>query len=716
MRILGISAHYHDSAAALLVDGEVVAAAQEERFSRVKHDRALPLAAARFCLGQGGLSADELDAIAYYEKPFHKFDRLVAGFLAEAPRGLGRFVTAVPRWLGARLWVRAELQAALDTDVPVCFLQHHESHAAAAFGPSPFDEAAVLTIDGVGEWTTNGLWHARGSGLAPLLEIRYPDSIGLLYSAFTAYCGFRVNDGEYKLMGLAPYGEPRHVSRILDHLLELKADGSYRLNPEHFAYRSREAMTTAAFHRLFGGPPCRPGTPPGRREADLARSIQAVTEEVLLRQARTARARTGSRALCLAGGVALNCVANGRLARERIADELWIQPAAGDAGGALGAAYALWFRQARPGRTARDHDAQHGSLLGPEFRDDEVEEALVAAGLDFTRPGRAELVGDTAAALAAGEVVGWFQGRMEYGPRALGNRSILADPRDPGMQSRVNLRVKFRESFRPFAPVVLERRAADWFTLPAPASPYMLLTGAVKNARPLAEPAAHLGRSPGIAATGSPLPAVTHVDGSARVQTLAAGANPLLEELLERFAAATGCPALLNTSFNRKDEPIVCTPRDAVACFLATDIDRLVIGGYVARRAPDRPAPPPAPRPVAPPATRRASLAAAGAVAAFLVLGLVLRARVAGGVALGVGLTVAAGHLLAPALTRRLETGLGAVLRLVAHVAVTPLLVLVFALGFVPAGLLGRRRRRARAAETCWEPPELADHDPRRPY
>jgi carbamoyltransferase len=715
VHILGLSAYYHDAAAALLCDGRIVAAAEQERFSRRKHDADFPVEAARFCLARGGLQADDLDAIAFYEKPLRKLDRLLDGFLAEAPRGLGRYLRALPLWLRRRAWMRADIERRLETRAPVRFLQHHESHAASAYGPSPFAAAAVLTLDGVGEWTTNGIWEGAGSRLTPLAEIRYPDSLGLLYSAFTAYCGFRVNEGEYKLMGLAPYGEPRHVATILERVLELKPDGSYRLNPDLFAYRHREAMTTAAFHRLFGGPPRPPGAPVGRREADLARSIQEVTEEVVLRQAREARRRTGHAALCLAGGVALNCVANGRLAAAGIFDRIWIQPAAGDGGGALGAAYALDLRERRPPRVEAPADAQAGSLLGPEFTHAECAAALAAAGYPATRPAPAELLDETAHALAAGETVGWFQGRMEFGPRALGCRSILADPRDPEMRARVNRVIKEREAFRPFAPICRARDAAALFELPAPSSPYMLLVGRVRGARPAADPGALL-QAGAEGRVDSPLPAITHVDGSARVQTVPDGANPAVEALLDRFAALTGCHALLNTSFNAKDEPIVCTPQDAVATFARTRLDRLVLGPFVARRDAAGPAPPRAP---AAPVRRepgRALAEVAGGLAGFALLRLLLHAPRLAVVALALGLLGGGLRLVWPAGRAAVQRALAGLGRILGWAVALPAFLLVFALIVTPAGLLRRLARRAPTGASYWQPPAEPDHDPRLPY
>lgn len=721
MKLLGISAYYHDAAAALLVDGRIVAAAQEERFSRKKHDPRFPSEAAAFCLREGGLRADDLDGIAFYEKPFRTFDRILAETLAMAPRGAGRFFDAMPRWLRSRLWTRSDIQRRLDTSAPVFFLQHHESHAASAYGPSPFSEAAVLTLDGVGEWTTNGLWHATGSRIQPLLEIRYPDSLGLLYSAFTAYCGFAVNDGEYKLMGLAPYGEPAFAAAILEELVDLREDGSYALNPSMFAYRHREAMTTEAFHRLFGGPPRKGSEPLGRRHADLARSVQAVTEEIVLRQARFARARTGSRSLCLAGGVALNCVANGRLARERVFDKVWIQPAAGDAGGALGAAFALWFRQQRPERVTSSHDHQHASLLGPSFSDADIEAALTGSGFPFTRLDDDSLVREVASALAGGQVIGWFQGRMEFGPRALGNRSILADPRDPEMQSRVNQAVKFREGFRPFAPVVRHAQMDAWFDMPD-ASPYMLLTGTVRNAKPSPLPSADDVIGQRGVRTNSPLPAVTHVDGSARVQSVAEGSNPKLEALLQAFHEETGCPVLLNTSFNVKDEPIVCSPYDAVACFARTEIDRLAIGPYLTARKtgvkelPPRPAMPQR----AEDATAKPWVDLAAGAGGFALLRYGLHAPGASIFALSVGLVLATIGIARPAWRRNVQRALATAGRLLGKLLAFPVMAALFYGVITPSGWLMRlisgTNDETDPGDSLWRAPDAPDHDPKVPH
>ena len=585
--ILGISAFYHDSAAALVVDGRVVAAAQEERFSRVKHDHRFPRLASRFCLERAGIGAADLDHVVFYEKPYLKFERILETHLAVAPAGFRSFCMAMPQWVHEKLRIPSEIEKGLGGGYRgrVAFTEHHESHAASAFFPSPFAEAAILTVDGVGEWASACIGHGRGNGLDLLGEMRFPHSLGLLYSAFTHHCGFRVNSGEYKLMGLAPFGEPRFAGQIEAELMDLKADGSFRLNMAYFGYCGGLSMTAAKFDGLFGGPRRRPEAPITRREADIAASIQKVTEKVVLRMAAHARKLTGSRNLCLAGGVALNCVANGLILREAIFDKVWIQPASGDAGGALGAALFTWHQLLGKPRLPEGSENQEGSLLGPEYGPAEIEAALLASGSVYRRlSGPGELCREAATQIAGGKVVGWMQGRMEFGPRALGNRSILGDPRNPGMQSLMNLKVKLRESFRPFAPVVLGERAPEYFEMrPGEESPYMLVTAPIR-AEKLVPPR---GRSPGagvldrIHEERSVIPAVTHVDGSARVQTVDRGRNPRLRELLERFDEATGCPVLINTSFNIRGEPVVCTPAEAVRCFLATDIDVLVIGDFM---------------------------------------------------------------------------------------------------------------------------------------
>ncbi|WP_404423899.1 carbamoyltransferase [Nibricoccus sp. IMCC34717] len=585
MKILGLSAFYHDSAAALVVDGRVVAAAQEERFTRRKHDASFPEQAVQYCLREAGLRIEEIDQVVFYEKPLLKFERLVETWLAEAPRGFGAFLEALPQWLQRKLHHPRLIREGLGAGWrkrPV-FVEHHESHAASAFFPSPFAEAAILTLDGVGEWTTTSWGVGRGNQIELHEEIHFPHSLGLLYSAFTYHCGFRVNSGEYKLMGLAPYGTPRHRELILRELVDVKEDGSYRLNLRLFGFTRSLRMTNPAFEKLFG-PARRPEEPIKERHLDLAASIQAVTEEIVLRLARSVRARSGLRNLVLAGGVALNCVANGRVFREAGFDRLWIQPAAGDAGGALGAALFCHYQLLEAPRPAPTKDAMQGALLGPGWTDDGAARALTEAGAVFERVGEQALAGSVASLLAAGKIVAWVQGRMEFGPRALGNRSILGDPRDPEMQRRMNLRIKFRESFRPFAPAVLAGEVVDWFSVTQGfESPYMLVVAPVANhrRRVATESVSGLARQRQVL---SEIPAVTHVDQSARIQTVDTKSNPRFSALLSAFAGLTGCPVLVNTSFNVRGEPIVCSPADAYRCFLATEMDVLVVGDCIVRR------------------------------------------------------------------------------------------------------------------------------------
>nr|WP_240978636.1 carbamoyltransferase [Longimicrobium terrae] len=589
---MGISAFYHDSAAALVVDGRVVAAAQEERFTRIRHDAAFPAHAARACLAAGGIRAGDLDHVVFYEKPFVKFERLLETYLAFAPRGFRSFAAAMPVWLREKLFQKtllirelAALDASVDWAARLLFTEHHVAHAASAFYPSPFSEAAVLTLDGVGEWATATAGTGRGADLNLTREIHFPHSLGLLYSAFTAYTGFRVNSGEYKVMGLAPYGEPRFSGLIRDHLIDIREDGSFRLNLEFFDYCTGLRMTSGRFHDLFGGPPRTPDQPLTQREMDLAASVQAVTEEVVLRMTRALHAETGMRDLCMAGGVALNCVANGLVLRDGRFRRVWIQPASGDAGGALGAALAASHGLGVP-RPAPSHgDGMSGAYLGPEYTDDDIAARLTAAGARFERLDEEALLTAVADDLAGGRAVGWFSGRMEFGPRSLGARSILGDARSPSMQSVLNLKVKHRESFRPFAPAVLRERVAEWFDLDQD-SPYMLLVAPVRADRrremTVAENALF-----GIERLNVPrssIPAVTHVDYSARVQTVHADTNPRFHALLRAFEARTGCPVLVNTSFNVRGEPIVCTPEDAFRCFMGTDIDTLAIGGFLLRK------------------------------------------------------------------------------------------------------------------------------------
>ncbi len=584
--ILGISAYYHDAAAALLCDGKIIAAAQEERFTRKKNDPDFPLNAAQFCLRQDGLTAAQLDAVVFYDKPILKFARLLETYLAIAPSGWRTFPTVLANWLSEKLDMRGTIREelpSLRSDCAIMFAAHHQSHAASAFYPSPFSEAAIVTVDGVGEWATTTIGLGRGREIQLMQELRFPHSLGLLYSAFTDYCGFRINSGEYKLMGLAPYGEAKYADAIRRNLVDTRADGSFRLNMDYFDFLGGTTMTNERFHRLFGGRPRRPEEPIERRHMDVARSIQEVTEEIMLGLAQRAREMTGMKNLCLAGGVALNCVANGRILREKIFERLWIQPAAGDAGGALGAALAAWHSQDDVSESFAKTDSMRGALLGPEFSDSEIEAMLRSHNAVFKYLMHNELLDLTVELLQAEKVIGWFQGRMEFGPRALGNRSILGDARSPRMQSVMNRKVKFRESFRPFAPIVRRERVADYFELDQE-SPYMLLVAPIK-------PELRRSQPPGVEGFDllkvdrSTLPAVTHVDYSARIQTVTHADNPQLYDLLLRFEQATGCGVLVNTSFNVRGEPIVCTPDDAYRCFVNTEMDYLMMGNFVIERA-----------------------------------------------------------------------------------------------------------------------------------
>ena len=587
MIILGISAYYHDSAAALVRDGVIVAAAQEERFTRNKHDPGFPANAVRWCIAEGGITSREVDRVAFYDKPFLKFERLLETYLAFAPRGFTSFGKAMPLWIGEKLFqknmLRRELAAldeALGTSDKLLFAEHHFSHAASAFYPSPFAEAAVLTMDGVGEWTTTSTGIGRGDKLTLTKEIHFPHSLGLLYSAFTYYTGFKVNSAEYKVMGLAPYGEPKFCQTILEHLIDLKPDGSYRLNLDYFDYCTGLTMTNARFDALFAGPPRKPEQRLDQRHMDLAASIQVVTEEVVRRTAAALAKETGMKNLCLAGGVALNCVANGKVLRDGHFERIWIQPAAGDAGGAIGAALAAYHLHERLPRPAHDGgDMMRGAYLGPSYSQGEIERRLAAAGARFSVLGERQLLDETAQSLAAGKAVGWFQGRMEFGPRALGARSILGDPRSPTMQKSLNIKVKYRESFRPFAPSVLREDLGDWFELETD-SPYMLLVAPVKRSRQrvMSEAEQKLFGINKLNVPRSDIPAVTHVDYSARVQTVHRETNPRFHALISRFRSITECPVLVNTSFNVRGEPIVCTPEDAFRCFMGTEIEVLVAG------------------------------------------------------------------------------------------------------------------------------------------
>ncbi len=584
--ILGLSAYYHDSAAALLVDGRIAAAAQEERFTRVKHDHRFPRHAIDYCLAEAGMGPGDIDHVVFYEKPFLKFERLLETYLAVAPAGFRSFLMAMPLWVHEKLRLPGQMARGLDHKYTkrFVFLEHHESHAASAFFPSPFEEAAILTLDGVGEWATASLGHGRGNRIELSHEMRFPHSLGLLYSAFTYFCGFKVNSGEYKLMGLAPFGAPRHEGLILERLMDLREDGSFRLDLSYFNYCAGLTMTSRKFERLFGGPPRRPESPITQRECDLAASIQSVTELVMLRMAAHLHRLTGSSNLCMAGGVALNCVGDGRLLRESPFENLWIQPAAGDAGGALGAAMFVWHQLLENERVPQRPDGQRASLLGPSCPAQATEGLLREKKAVFRRLGEGDLLGEVAALIADGKVVAWMQGRMEFGPRALGARSILGDARNPGMQSVMNLKVKHRESFRPFAPIVLLDRAHEYFDLkPGQESPYMLIVAPVRGDKRLATAGgAGLDR---IREIRSVVPAITHVDNTARIQTVDRERNPRLHGLLEAFEGLTGCPVMINTSFNVRGEPIVCTADDAYRCFMATDIDALAIDDFLLLKA-----------------------------------------------------------------------------------------------------------------------------------
>jgi carbamoyltransferase len=583
VRILGISAYYHDSAACLVDDGEIVAAAQEERFTRRKHDHDFPRSAIAYCLREAGLaSAAELDGVVFYDKPILKFERLLETYLRFAPAGLGSFLKAMPLWLKQKLWVREIIREELDYPGKLYFTEHHESHAASAFFPSPFEHAAILTIDGVGEWATASLGVGEGNRIRILKEIHFPHSLGLLYSAFTYFTGFKVNSGEYKLMGLAPYGDPRYADLIERELIDIREDGSFKLNLRYFDYCAGLRMTNARFANLFGGPPRPPEGPLTQREMDMAASVQVVTEKVMMAMARHAHALTGCENLVLAGGVALNCVANGILLRQGPFRRIWIQPAAGDAGGALGAALFV-HHQIRGGARSVDgrRDLQKGSLLGPAFDDDEVGRFIASQGIKATRHDDFEALADRVADLIGREnVIGWFQGRMEFGPRALGQRSIIGDARSREMQTKMNLKIKFRESFRPFAPSVLLERAPEFFELDTE-SPYMLLVAQVHPDRLLPADHAGLFGLEKLKVIRSEIPAVTHVDNSARIQTVSREDSPRYHRLIERFHEKTGCPVIVNTSFNVRGEPIVCTPEDAYRCFARTKMDFLVLGSWL---------------------------------------------------------------------------------------------------------------------------------------
>jgi carbamoyltransferase len=583
VHILGISCYYHDAAAALVTDGRVVAAAQEERFTRRKHDSAFPEHAIAYCLSEAGISHADLSFVVFYDKPLLKFERILETYLSYAPRGIRSFMMAMPLWLKEKLWIPSLIRDQIEFDGPILFTEHHESHAASAFYPSPFARAAFLTMDGVGEWATTSYGIGDGNRIDILGELRFPHSPGLLYSAFTYFTGFKVNSAEYKVMGLAPYGRPTYVQAILDHLIDLKEDGSFRMNMEFFDYCAGLRMTSGKFDALFGGPPRAPESPLTEREMDLARSLQDVTEEIMLRMTRHVHRETGEKNLVLAGGVALNCVGNGRILREGPFENLWIQPAAGDAGGALGAALFTWYaHQANPRTVDGRRDAQQGSYLGPAYDDAAIEETLRKSGARYRKLQREELLETVAELLERENVIGWFQGRMEFGPRALGARSILGDPRSKRMQAVMNLKIKYRESFRPFAPSVLREHVGDFFELDR-SSPYMLLVAPVVERRRIAmtlEQESLFGIDR-LNVPRSDIPAVTHVDYSARIQTVERDDHPLYYDLIETFRRRTGCPLLVNTSFNVRGEPIVCMPEEAYRCFMRTEMDYLVVGSFL---------------------------------------------------------------------------------------------------------------------------------------
>ncbi|MEJ2535508.1 MAG: carbamoyltransferase [Calditrichia bacterium] len=584
MNILGISAFYHDSAAALIRDGEIIAAAQEERFTRIKHDYRFPENAIKFCLDYASLKPEELDYVAFYDKPFLKFERILETYLQYAPIGFRSFIKAMPLWIKKKVWMKSLIQDALgDFKGPILFPQHHLSHAASAFFPSPFPEAAIITTDGVGEWTTTSIGVGKENNLELLKEIKFPHSLGMLYSAFTYYTGFKVNSGEYKVMGLAPYGEPKYVQLILENILDLKDDGSFQLNMKYFNFAAGLTMTNNRFHKLFGGPPRRRESLLTQREMDLARSVQEVTEMAMLNMARYVKKETGKKNLCLAGGVALNCVANGKILREGLFENIWIQPAAGDAGGALGAALAVWYQYLGFSRIVDGNlDFQKGSYLGPEYGDGEIRKYLESKQIPFRELERDEIIKLTAELLSQENVIGWFRGRMEFGPRALGTRSILGDAGSPKMQKKLNLKIKFRESFRPFAPSVLAEDVSDYFELDRP-SPYMLLVAEVKKElqHQMNEEELKLFGIDKLNIPRSTIPAVTHVDYSARIQTVHKETNPDYWELIKKFQELTGYPVIVNTSFNVRGEPIVCTPEDAYRCFMRTEMDYLVLGNFL---------------------------------------------------------------------------------------------------------------------------------------
>ncbi|GAB4537364.1 MAG: carbamoyltransferase [Thermodesulfovibrionia bacterium] len=591
MYILGISAFYHDSAACLVKDGRIVSAAQEERFTRKKHDSSFPVNAINFCLRDSGITSKDLEYVAFYDKPFLTFERILETYLTYAPRGIKSFIKALPLWIKKKLWMKEYIKKELNYDGKIIFTEHHESHAASAFFPSPFQDAAFLTMDGVGEWTTASFGVGEDNRIRIIAEIRFPHSLGLLYSAFTYYTGFKVNSGEYKLMGLAPYGEPKYKDVILKELIDIKDDGSFRMNMEYFNYCAGLTMTNERFHKLFGGPPRRPESKLEQRHMDIAKSIQEVTEEIVIRMARHVKKETKKRYLCLAGGVALNCVANGKILREGIYDDIWIQPASGDAGGALGAALFTWYQYLENKRLANGReDFQQGSYLGPEYKNGYIKDYLERNKIPYTELTDDEIPEKIADLIAQEKVIGWFYGRMEFGPRALGARSIIGDARSPKMQEVMNLKIKFRESFRPFAPSVLRERVSDYFDIDRE-SPYMLITAPVRKeiSREMTDEEKKLFGLDKLHVVRSTVPAITHVDYSARLQTVDGRYNALYYKMIKRFDEKYGCPVIINTSFNVRGEPIVCSPEDAYLCFMRTNMDYLLLGNFLLEKAEQKP-------------------------------------------------------------------------------------------------------------------------------
>ena len=590
MNILGISAFYHDSAACLVQDGKIIAAAQEERFTRKKQDASFPINAVEFCLKQGGIKTSDLDYVGFYDKPFIKFERILETYLGIAPSGLRQYLSAIPIWLKDKIWTRANIRRDIDYRGPVLFAEHHESHASSAFFPSPFQEAAILTMDGVGEWATSSIAQGKDNKIDLLQELHFPHSLGLLYSAFTYYLGFKVNSGEYKVMGLAPYGEPKYADLIRDRLIDLKEDGSFRMNMEYFDYLGGLTMTNDKFAQVFGHPARQSESQLSQKEMDIAASLQCVTEEIMLKMARHIRELTGMKNLCLAGGVALNCVGNGKILKEKIFDNVWVQPAAGDAGGALGVALSIWHQMLGNERVTNGKDSMRGAYLGPKFEEDEIRQFLDGQNIPYKQYDDPQLAPAVAKDLQAGKVVGWFQGPMEFGPRALGGRSIIGDPRNPKMQSTMNLKIKYRESFRPFAPAVLAEKVQEWFEIDSE-SPYMLLVAGVREDKRLAmtEEQKKLFGIDLLNIPRSQIPAITHVDYSARIQTVHADTNPKFYELIREFDKATQCAVLINTSFNVRGEPIVCTPEQAYRCFMRTEMDTLVLENFVLDKKDQKP-------------------------------------------------------------------------------------------------------------------------------